>query len=45
MKLKVWYDVVKPRQDLRAGKPFDASEFAVHLDKARHGAAPEDDQI
>jgi len=35
MKLKPWYDVVKPREDLREGKPLDASEFAVHLDKVR----------
>ncbi|BAU47457.1 ATPase AAA [Sulfurifustis variabilis] len=45
MKLKPWYDVVKPREDLREGKPLDASEFAVHLDKVRlgdQGNAPED---
>ena len=42
MKLKPWYDVVKPRQDLREGKPLDASEFAVHLDKVRLGTAPKD---
>lgn len=42
MKLKPWYDVVKPREDLREGKPLDASEFAVHLDKVRTGSAPPD---
>lgn len=42
MKLKPWYDVVKPREDLREGKPLDASEFAVHLDKVRLGTAPRD---
>lgn len=42
MKLKPWYDVVKPREDLREGKPLDASEFAVHLDKVRTGTAPKD---
>jgi hypothetical protein len=42
MKLKPWYDVVKPREDLREGKPLDASEFAVHLDKVRLGTAPPD---
>ncbi len=41
-KLKPWYDVVKPREDLREGKPLDASEFAVHLDKVRLGNAPDD---
>lgn len=42
MKLMPWYDVVKPREDLREGKPIDASEFAVHLDKVRLGTAPLD---
>lgn len=42
MKLKPWYDVVKPREDLRDNKPIDASEFAVHLDKVRLGNAPDD---
>ena len=40
MALKPWYDVVKPREDLREGKPLDASEFAVHLDKVRTGSVP-----
>ncbi len=38
--LKPWYKVVSPRQDLRDGKPLDASEFAVHLDQIREGRAP-----
>ncbi len=42
MKLKPWYDVVKPREDLREGKPLDASEFAVHLDRVRDGTARDD---
>lgn len=42
MKLKPWYEIVKPREDLREGKPLDASEFAVHLDKVRLGNAPDD---
>lgn len=45
MKLKPWYDVVKPREDLRDGRPLDASEFAVHLDKVRLGNAPDDYKI
>jgi len=44
MTLKPWYDVVKPREDLREGKPLDASEFAVHLDHIKEGRAPEDYQ-
>ncbi len=30
--LKPWYRVVPPQEDLREGKPLDASEFAVHLE-------------
>lgn len=44
MKLKPWYKVVTPREDLREGKPLDASEFAVHLDKVRDGQAHQDYQ-
>ncbi len=40
MALKPWYTVVNPREDLREGKPLDASEFAVHLDQVRDGRAP-----
>jgi hypothetical protein len=42
MKLKPWYDVVKPREDLREGQSQDASEFAVHLDRVRDGTARDD---
>jgi Protein of unknown function (DUF499) len=42
MKLKPWYDVVKPRADLREGKSQDASEFAVHLDRVRDGTGRAD---
>ena len=34
----------RPREDLREGKPLDASEFAVHLDQVREGHAPADYQ-
>jgi hypothetical protein len=44
MKLKPWYTVAIPREDLREGKPTDAAEFAVHLDKVRDGKAPPDYQ-
>jgi len=43
-KLKPWYKVVTPREDLREGKPLDASEFAVHLDQVRDGRANADYQ-
>lgn len=42
MKLKPWYDIVKPREDLREGKSQDASEFAVHLDRVRDGTGRAD---
>src|SRR3954463_2065347 len=44
MALKPWYKIVTPREDLREGKPLDASEFAVHLDQVREGRAPKDYQ-
>ncbi|NQS74623.1 MAG: ATP-binding protein [Methanoculleus sp.] len=44
MALKPWYKVITPREDLREGRPTDASEFAVHLDKVRTGQAPPDYQ-
>ena len=44
MSLKPWYKVVTPREDLREGRPLDASEFAVHLDHVREGRAPADYQ-
>lgn len=42
--LQPWYKVVYPREDLREGKPLDASEFAVHLDQVRDGRANPDYQ-
>jgi hypothetical protein len=44
MGIKPWYKVATPREDLREGKPLDASEFAVHLDQVREGNAPADYQ-
>ena len=41
MALLPWYKIVTPREDLREGKPLDASEFAVHLDQIRDGRAKE----
>ena len=43
-KLKPWYKVVTPREDLREGRSLDASEFAVHLDHIRDGVAHADYQ-
>jgi len=44
MALQPWYKVVYPREDLREGKPLDASELAVHLDQVRDGRANPDYQ-
>jgi len=44
MELKPWYKLVTPREDLRSGKPLDASEFAVNLDKIKDKSAIEDYQ-
>jgi predicted AAA+ superfamily ATPase len=42
-KLKPWYQVVTPREDLRDNRPLDASEFAIHIDQIREGrGAPKD---
>ena len=43
-RLKPWFHVIPPREDLREGRPLDASEFAVHLDQVREGHAPADYQ-
>ncbi len=40
-KLKPWFHVIQPREDLREGKPLDAAEFAVHLDQVRDDRAPD----
>ncbi len=44
MALKPWYKVISPREDLREGKPLDAAEFAVNLDRVRYGKSSEDYQ-
>jgi len=41
MSLKPWYKLVTPREDLREGKPLDASVFAVHLEHVRDKTAPQ----
>src|SRR5207249_3976850 len=43
-KLKSWFHVVTPREDLREGKPLDASEFAVNLEDILEGRARKDYQ-
>jgi hypothetical protein len=41
-KLKPWYNLIDPREDLRQNRPLDAAEFAVHLDHIREGRAAVD---
>ena len=41
-KLKPWYQIVIPREDLRENRPLDASEFAVHLEQIKDGRAHQD---
>lgn len=41
MKLKPWFTVTFPRDDLQKGKPLDAAEFAVHLDQVQAQKGPE----
>lgn len=42
--LTPWYRIegLIPREDIRQGRPLDASEFAVNLDDVRRGTAPSD---
>ncbi len=42
MALTPWHKSATPREDLRKGKPMDAAEFAVNLDRVRDGKAPDD---
>lgn len=44
MGLTPWYKIVTPREDLRDGRPLDASEFAVHLDHVKNRRAGKDYQ-
>lgn len=41
MALKPCYKIVTPSENLREGKPLDASEFAVHLEHVRNKTAPQ----
>lgn len=38
-KLKPWYMVLEPREDLRENRRLDPTEFAVHIDHVRDGSA------
>ncbi len=42
MALDAWYKVVTPRKEVREGRSFDPSEFAIALEQVVAGTAPED---
>ncbi len=44
-RLRPWYHLVKPRENLREGRPLDASEFAVHLDQVRDRLRAEIEEV
>ncbi|HKI20218.1 MAG TPA: hypothetical protein VKA15_20175 [Isosphaeraceae bacterium] len=41
-KLKPWFHVTLPREDLREGKPLDASEFVGNFEDILEGRARTD---
>ncbi len=40
--MEPWYKVVTPRKEVREGRSFDPSEFAIALEQVVAGTAPED---
>ncbi len=40
--MEPWYKVVTPRKEIREGRSFDPSEFAIALEQVVAGTAPED---
>lgn len=40
--MQPWYKVVTPRREVREGRSFDPSEFAIALEQVVAGTAPED---
>jgi hypothetical protein len=42
MPLDPWYNVVRPRREVREGRSFNPDEFAIHLEQVVAGTAPED---
>jgi len=40
--MQPWYKVVTPRKEVREGRSFDPSEFAIALEQVVDGTAPED---
>lgn len=40
--MQPWYKVVTPRKEVREGRSFDPSEFAIALEQVVAGTAPED---
>jgi len=42
--MEPWYRIVQPRKEVREGRSFDPSEFAIRLEQVVAGNAPEDYQ-
>ncbi len=42
--MELWYKVVTPRKEVREGRSFDPSEFAIALERVVAGTAPPDYQ-
>jgi len=40
--MQPWYKVVRPRKEVREGRSFDPSEFAIALEQVVDGTAPKD---
>lgn len=41
-KLTPWYEVIKPRDEVKKGRSFNPDEFAIHLEQVVAGSAPLD---
>jgi len=40
--MEPWYKIATPRKEVREGRSFDPSEFAIHLEQVVGGTAPDD---
>ncbi|MCI0602497.1 DUF499 domain-containing protein [bacterium] len=40
--MEPWYKVVRPREEVRAGRSFNPDEFAIHLEQVVSNTAPDD---
>ena len=40
--MEPWYKIATPRKEVREGRSFDPSEFAIHMEQVVAGTAPDD---